>query len=111
MTAFFLIQSLCILAVLVLWASWGAMMWSQRKRVLRLWAVSIVGGVLWTPTSMHLMKTAYDAAGHPPHGCGTGQLMFTLTPLMFGLPLMAFVLVVLTAATLIRRHRAKTHSM
>ena len=103
-------QTFLLVTVIMLWAGWAAVVWSQRKRLVRLWAAGVGVGLLWAPSAMWLMKASFDLVERPSHSCGTGEMMAIIAPVFLGVPTMMVVLCTLSASTLWLRRKARKDS-
>lgn len=101
-----LLQLALFIGVLVFFSMWGVAVWSQRKRILRLWVAGVLGGVVFVPSSIAL-GCLFVGTIKPTSECGMVMLL-ALYPSVLGVPTMLVVMVMLTLATLFHRHRAKT---
>ena len=105
-----LLNVAALASVLFLFASWGVLAWSQRKRLVRLWLLGVPAAALWSFGSMLAISwgiSATQSAQAAEHACGTGTTLAIAAPSMLGLPLMLITLCVLTLATLWHRRRSK----
>lgn len=96
-----------VLMTCLLWALLVAIMWSQRKRLLRLWASGVMASIVWIPASNELLTASYLAA-HPVLARGKDQIAYAVTRGIIGLGALGVALALLTGFTIVCRHLETT---